>query len=135
MSGSGHDRRAQARPSEVGLKRPIFGRPFASNEEEHQLLPRRLALPVFASDPLSSVVYATEGAMRVLAVAGAALQPYHADLDGDRGAAPHRHHLIPANEHCGNQRSLPSPRQRSGRIGRYRMTTPSENREYQCLRS
>lgn len=63
----------QSRPqSEVGLRRRVFGRPFASNEEQHQLLPKRLALPVFASDPLSSVAYATEEAMLVLAVAGAA---------------------------------------------------------------
>ncbi len=55
-----------------GLKRRIFGRPFASHEEEHQLLPKRLALPVFASDPLSSVAYATEEAMLVLSLAGVA---------------------------------------------------------------
>lgn len=54
------------------LKRKLFGRPFASQEEDEQLLPKRLALPVFASDPLSSVAYATEEAMLVLAVAGTA---------------------------------------------------------------
>jgi amino acid transporter len=54
------------------VKRRLFGRPFASDEEEHQLLPKRLALPVFASDPLSSVAYATEEAMLVLALAGTA---------------------------------------------------------------
>lgn len=53
------------------LKQRVFGRPFASDEEQHQLLPKRLALPVFASDPLSSVAYATEEAMLVLALAGA----------------------------------------------------------------
>ncbi|MGH3650667.1 MAG: APC family permease [Acidimicrobiia bacterium] len=56
----------------MNLKRRLFGRPFASDEEEHQLLPKGLALPVFASDPLSSVAYATEEAMLVLAVAGTA---------------------------------------------------------------
>lgn len=56
----------------MNLKRRLFGRPFASHEEEHQLLPKRLALPVFASDPLSSVAYATEEAMLVLATAGVA---------------------------------------------------------------
>jgi amino acid transporter len=45
---------------------------LATAEEGHQLLPKRLALPVFASDPLSSVAYATEEAMLVLALAGAA---------------------------------------------------------------
>ena len=58
--------------SDLNIKRRLFGRPFASNEEEHQLLPKRLALPVFASDPLSSVAYATEEAMLVLALAGTA---------------------------------------------------------------
>ncbi len=56
----------------MGLKQRVFGRPFASHEEHQQLLPRRLALPVFASDPLSSVAYATEEAMLVLALAGSA---------------------------------------------------------------
>lgn len=58
--------------SDLNLKRRLFGRPFATHEEEHQLLPKRLALPVFASDPLSSVAYATEEAMLVLALAGTA---------------------------------------------------------------
>jgi len=58
--------------TEMSLKQRLFGRPFASNEEQHQLLPKRLALPVFASDPLSSVAYATEEAMLVLALAGTA---------------------------------------------------------------
>ena len=56
----------------MNLKRRLFGRPFASEEEDAQLLPKRLALPVFASDPLSSVAYATEEAMLVLALAGTA---------------------------------------------------------------
>lgn len=58
--------------SGMTLKQGVFGRPFASHEEQHQLLPKRLALPVFASDPLSSVAYATEEAMLVLALAGTA---------------------------------------------------------------
>ena len=58
--------------SDLNIKRRLFGRPFATHEEEGQLLPKRLALPVFASDPLSSVAYATEEAMLVLALAGTA---------------------------------------------------------------
>jgi amino acid transporter len=53
------------------LKRRVIGRPLASRDEDQQLLPKRLALPVFASDPLSSVAYASEEAMLVLALAGA----------------------------------------------------------------
>lgn len=53
------------------LKRRVIGRPLSSADEDEQLLPKRLALPVFASDPLSSVAYASEEAMLVLALAGA----------------------------------------------------------------
>ena len=35
------------------FKAALLGRPLASHQAEHQLLPKRLALPVFASDPLS----------------------------------------------------------------------------------
>jgi amino acid transporter len=66
--------------SGTSFKRRLFGRPFASHEEEHQLLPKRLALPVFASDPLSSVAYATEEAMLVLSLAGVAAFSYLAPL-------------------------------------------------------
>ena len=54
------------------LKRVVIGRPKASRELKHQLLPKWIALPVFSSDPLSSVAYATEEMMLVLALAGAA---------------------------------------------------------------
>ncbi len=53
------------------LKRRVIGQPIATDDQEGQLLPKRLALPVFASDPLSSVAYASEEAMLVLALAGA----------------------------------------------------------------
>jgi amino acid transporter len=53
------------------LKRRVIGQPIASRDQDEQLLPKRLALPVFASDPLSSVAYASEEAMLVLALAGA----------------------------------------------------------------
>ena len=56
------------------LKRVVVGRPMASDQFEETLLPKWLALPIFASDPLSSVAYATEAALVVLigASAGAA---------------------------------------------------------------
>ena len=41
------------------LKRILLGRAFTSAKLEHTLLPKSLALPVFASDALSSVAYAT----------------------------------------------------------------------------
>ncbi|HSQ37314.1 MAG TPA: APC family permease [Acidimicrobiia bacterium] len=48
----------------------LIGSPIPSAEHEGQLLPKSLALPVFASDPLSSVAYATEEIALVLALAG-----------------------------------------------------------------
>lgn len=54
------------------VKHVLLGRRLARHEAEHQLLPKRYALPVFASDPLSSVAYATEETMLVLALAGTA---------------------------------------------------------------
>ena len=53
------------------LKRILVGRALSTSSQEHQLLPKFLALPVFASDQLSSVAYATEEMMLVLALAGA----------------------------------------------------------------
>jgi amino acid transporter len=53
------------------LKRLIVGRPRATGEMEETLLSKKLALPIFASDPLSSVAYATEAALAVLIVASA----------------------------------------------------------------
>jgi amino acid transporter len=54
------------------VKRFLLGHSLASHKAEHQLLPKVLALPVFSSDPLSSVAYATEEMMLVLAAAGSA---------------------------------------------------------------
>ena len=48
----------------------MLGRPFRSDKLSHTLLPKRIALPVFASDALSSVAYAPEEIFRVLSVAG-----------------------------------------------------------------
>jgi amino acid transporter len=52
-------------------KRVLLGRPFRSDRLSHTLLPKRIALPVFASDPMSSVAYAPEEILLVLSVAGA----------------------------------------------------------------
>ncbi|MGC7101239.1 APC family permease [Amycolatopsis lurida] len=52
-------------------KRLLVGRPFRSDRLSHTLLPKRIALPVFASDPMSSVAYAPEEILLVLSVAGA----------------------------------------------------------------
>jgi amino acid transporter len=54
------------------LKRLVVGRPMATGQFDETLLPKTLALPIFASDPLSSVAYATESALVVLLAASAA---------------------------------------------------------------
>jgi amino acid transporter len=54
------------------LKRLVLGRPFRSDRLGETLLSKRLALPIFASDPLSSVAYATQEILLVLALAGVA---------------------------------------------------------------
>jgi amino acid transporter len=48
------------------LRRHVVGRPMRTGQLEETLLPKFLALPIFASDPLSSVAYATESALVVL---------------------------------------------------------------------
>lgn len=53
------------------IRRP-FGRPLRRSDLPHQVLPKRLALPIFASDALSSVAYATQEILTVLALAGVA---------------------------------------------------------------
>ena len=52
------------------IKRAIIGTPVASENAGHSLLPKRLALPIFASDPLSSVAYATQEILLVLTLGG-----------------------------------------------------------------
>lgn len=51
-------------------KRVIIGRPIRSKAAAHQLLPKRLALPIYASDALSSVAYAPDEILLTLALAG-----------------------------------------------------------------
>src|SRR3954469_20887408 len=48
------------------MKSAIVGTPMPSDAMEGTLLRKALALPIFASDPFSSVAYATESAMVVL---------------------------------------------------------------------
>ena len=58
-----------SRPPTGLLKRLLVGRPLPSRDLEHTLLPKVLALPVFSSDALSSVAYATEEILAVLLAA------------------------------------------------------------------
>jgi len=54
------------------LKRVLVGSPISSEREGHNLLPKWIALPVFCSDPLSSVAYATQEILLVLVLGGLA---------------------------------------------------------------
>lgn len=64
------------------VKRLLLGRAITTSKQEHQLLPKFLALPIFSSDALSSNAYATEEMMLVLTVAGAGALSYMLPLAG-----------------------------------------------------
>src|SRR3954451_18790812 len=51
-------------------KRVLIGRPLANAEQEHQRLPKTIALATFSSDAISSTAYATEE-IRFFPAAGA----------------------------------------------------------------
>jgi hypothetical protein len=51
-------------------KRLLVERPLSSSMMGEMLLPKKLALPVFCSDPLSSNAYATEEILLMLSLGG-----------------------------------------------------------------
>lgn len=53
-------------------KRLLIGDPLASQDADHHLLPKRMALPIFASDALSSVAYAPQELLMILLIGGTA---------------------------------------------------------------
>ncbi|MFF3620626.1 APC family permease [Streptomyces sp. NPDC002467] len=57
----------------INAKRVLVGEPLDTARLGETLLPKRLALPIFCSDPLSSVAYATEEILLILALGGVAL--------------------------------------------------------------
>ena len=52
-------------------RRFLFGRQLSNEEEAYERLPKKLALPIFSSDAISSSAYATEEILRVLVIGGA----------------------------------------------------------------
>jgi amino acid transporter len=58
------------------VKRRLLGAPMPLAQLRHERLSKTLALAVFASDPLSSVAYATEEILLVLILAGSAALSY-----------------------------------------------------------
>src|SRR5689334_22831035 len=57
-------------------KRILLGRKLRSSQLGETLLPKRIALPVFASDALSSVAYAPDEIFIMLSIAGASTYVY-----------------------------------------------------------
>ncbi|MFE1646331.1 APC family permease [Microbacterium sp. P01] len=51
-------------------KRLIIGEPLTSEALDEQLLPKKMALPIFASDALSSVAYAPQELLMILLIGG-----------------------------------------------------------------
>src|SRR2546425_10919897 len=60
----------------VLVKRLLLGAPMPLAQARHERLNKTVALAVFASDPLSSVAYATEEILLVLMLGGAAALSY-----------------------------------------------------------
>ncbi len=50
------------------LKRILLGKPLSSDQEAHQRLSKKIALPVFASDAISSTAYAVDEIMVVILI-------------------------------------------------------------------
>ncbi len=79
-------------------KQFLLGRPLRTAQMGETLLPKRLALPVFCTDPLSSVAYATEEILLVLSLGGLALLHLTRWVAaGDRRAAGRGGGLVPAD--------------------------------------
>ncbi|NQW72912.1 MAG: APC family permease [Actinobacteria bacterium] len=63
-------------PLSDGVKRLLVGRALRSDRLHDTLLPKRIALPVFASDALSSNAYATQEILLVLSLGGLSLYSF-----------------------------------------------------------
>lgn len=53
-------------------KRVLVGKPFRNDRLRHQSLPKRIAMPIFSANALSSVAYAPDEILLTLALAGVA---------------------------------------------------------------
>jgi len=58
------------------IRRLLFGAPIPTARQKHERLPKFLALPVFASDAVSSNAYATEEILATFALAGAGIMAW-----------------------------------------------------------
>src|SRR5437867_7755325 len=64
------------------IKHLLFGRPLPSERLEHERLNKKTALAVLSSDAISSVAYATDQTLLVLAVLGTAALNYVVPISG-----------------------------------------------------
>ncbi|CAL4858470.1 APC family permease [Microbacterium sp. MM2322] len=58
------------------VKRMLIGEPLDSEKLDAQLLPKKRALPIFASDALSSVAYAPQELLMILLIGGTAFMAF-----------------------------------------------------------
>ena len=63
-------------PTLLKMRRLVLGAPLPTHAAGHQTLRKRMALPIFASDPLSSVAYAPQELLLILAGGGLAFIGY-----------------------------------------------------------
>ncbi len=70
--GVTNDAGRDALPETPIAKRILIGDPLATTHADEHLLPKRMALPIFASDALSSVAYAPQELLMILLVGGTA---------------------------------------------------------------
>ncbi len=70
MSPDVPDENREAADAPPRAKRILIGEPLTSQQVDDQLLPKRMALPIFASDALSSVAYAPQELVMILLIGG-----------------------------------------------------------------
>lgn len=70
MSPDVPDENREAADAPPRAKRILIGEPLTSQQVDDQLLPKRMALPIFASDALSSVAYAPQEMVMILLIGG-----------------------------------------------------------------
>ncbi|MCC6484614.1 MAG: APC family permease [Armatimonadetes bacterium] len=72
-SGGGRRTRGGGLHHEIsGFRRLLFGQPIETEHQQHALLPKVVALPVFSSDAISSSAYAIQEILLALGAAGLA---------------------------------------------------------------
>ena len=79
-----HDARENTDAPQLA-KRILLGDPLTTEQVNDQLLPKRMALPIFASDALSSVAYGPQEMLMIMLIGGTAfltLSPWVAAAGG-----------------------------------------------------